>query len=130
MKTVSKLILSLGLIAAPLAALAAEPEKAYLESYRGRADTPVPVKAVMPRVDSEYTGTTVQVSFVVGATGVPQDITVLGKVPAPLASELTHALVQWKFLPLVRDGKPVTTKVILPFKMVDGLESASKLAAN
>ncbi|MBI2517865.1 MAG: energy transducer TonB [Opitutae bacterium] len=130
MKTVSKLILSLGLIAAPLAALAAESEKAYLESYRGRPDTPVPVKAVMPRVDREYAGTTVKLTFVVDAKGVPQDISVPGEVPASLANELTDALAQWKFIPLLRDGKPVASKVVLPFKVVDSFESASKLAAN
>lgn len=130
MKTVSKLILSLGLIAAPLAALAVEPEKAYLESYRGRPDTPVPVKAVMPRVDREYAGATVKLAFVVGVSGVPQDITVLGDAPAALASELADALARWKFIPLVRDGKPVATKVVLPFQVADTLESASKLAAN
>lgn len=130
MKTVSKLILSLGLIAAPLAALAAGSEKAYLESYRGRPDTPVPVKAVMPRVDREYAGATVKVEFTVNTAGVPQDVTVLGNVPAPLASELTDAVAQWKFIPMLRDGKPVSAKVILPLQVVDTLESAGKFAAN
>ena len=44
MNTKSKLTLSLGLLALPLALVAKSPEKAYVESYRGRTDIPAPRK--------------------------------------------------------------------------------------
>ena len=47
MNTKSKLALSLGLLVAPLALVAADStEKAYVESYRNRADGPVPTTSL------------------------------------------------------------------------------------
>ena len=130
MKTVSKLILFTSLLAAPLALLAKSPEEAYVDSYHNRTDVPVPVRVVTPRVDSNYAGTVVKLEFTVDGTGLPRDITVLDSVSGELAKSLTAAVAGWKFPPLVRDGKVVTTKVVLPMRIVDGLDRASRLALN
>ncbi len=114
MKTVSKMILLAGLLAAPLALKAWTSEEAYIASYTGRTNTPVPVKVISPRVDSEYAGTTVKLTFVVDAEGTPKDVTVIDAVPANLARTLTAAINSWKFQPMTRDGKAVPAKVVLP----------------
>lgn len=130
MKTVSKLILITGLLAAPLALSAKSLETAYVESFRGRTDMPVPTKVVSPTfVSSDYTGTSVTLAFTVDETGTPRDITVPEATPADLAKSLTAALAKWKFEPLVKDGKAIKSKVVLPMLIVDELNSATKLAA-
>ena len=130
MKTVSKLILISSLLVAPLALLAKSSEEAYLESYKGRTDMPVPVKVVTPHVASDYIGTVVKLEFTVDGAGAPKGITVLDSVPTDLARSLTTAVESWRFQPLVRDGKTVPTKVVLPMRIVDGLGYASKFALN
>jgi hypothetical protein len=130
MKTVSKLILLISLLAAPLALLAKTPEEAYLESYKDRTDTPVPVKVVTPEVSSGYVGTAVKLEFTIDGAGLPKDIIVLDAVPADLAKSLTTAVAGWKFQPLVRDGKAISTKVVLPVRIVDGLGYTSRFAVN
>jgi TonB family protein len=130
MKTVSKLILITGLLAAPLALSAKSLETAYVESFRGRTDMPVPIKVVSPTgVGSEYTGTSVSLAFIVDETGTPTNITVPEATPAELARTLTAAVAKWKFEPLVKDGKAAKSKVVLPMLIVDDLTAATKLAA-
>lgn len=128
MKTVSKLILITGLLAAPFVASAKSPEEVYLESYTGRTGTPVPVKVETPSVDAEFAGTSVKLAFVVDAAGQPKDVTVLDAVSPDLAKELTAAVSKWKFTPLVRDGKAVASKVILPVSIVDSFDAATRFA--
>jgi len=126
----TKLILSLGLLAAPLALSAKSPEEAYLESYNGRTDLPVPVKVVTPSVDAEHVGKTVNLEFVIDAAGLPQKITVRENVSRDLANELTSTVAKWKFVPLKREGKAVSARVVLPMQIVDDLHTAAKLAVN
>ena len=130
MKTVSKLILLAGLLVAPLALKAWTFEEAYVASYHGRSDTPVPVKVIAPHVSAEFAGTTVKLAFVVDAAGVPQNITVPDTVPEDLAKTLAAAISGWKFQPLIRYGKTVPTKVVLPVNIVSDLDELPKLAAN
>lgn len=129
MKTVSKLILITGLLAAPLALSAKSLETAYVESFRGRTDMPVPTKVVTPEVGSEYTGSSVSLAFIVDETGTPRNITVPEATPAELARTLTAAVAKWKFDPLVKDGKAVKSKVVLPMLIVDEMTKATKLAS-
>ncbi len=133
MKTVSKLILITGLLAAPFALRAETTEKAYVDSYRGRtpAETPVPVKVVAPRVESDYAGLSVKLAFTIDETGAPKDITVLDtkSVPADLGATLADAVAKWKFTPLVRDGKAVASKVVLPVNITDDFNSVNRFAA-
>ena len=131
MKIKSKLTLSLGLLAAPLALMAMSPEKAYVESYRGRSDTPVPTSVIMPEVSAKFAGTKVVLEFVVDTTGKPTSIT--SSTPgadAELIASVSEAVSQWKFNPAYVNGKPVARKVALPVNIVHNLDSASRFAAN
>ena len=131
MKTKSKLVLSLGLFAAPLALLAWSPEKAYVESYRNRSDAPAPTSVVMPEVSSKFAGTKVVLEFVVDPTGKPTSITsVTPGADAGLVATVTDAVSQWKFSPALVDGKPVARKVALPVNIVAYNDNASRFAAN
>ena len=130
MKIKSKLTLSLGLLAAPLALMAMSPEKAYVESYRGRSDTPVPTSVIMPEVSAKFAGTKVVLEFVVDTTGKPTSITsVTPGADSELVSSVAEAVSQWKFAPAVVDGKPVARKVALPVTIAL-VENGSRFALN
>ena len=129
MNTKSKIALSLGLLLAPLALLAKSPEKAYVESYHGRTDIPVPVSVVSPEVESRFAGQQVVLEFVVDTTGKP---TLLASGTPGADHELVAAVLaaveQWQFAPALADGKPVARKVALPVKIVDPFGTASHFA--
>jgi TonB family protein len=132
MNTKSKLILSLGLLAAPLALLAWSPEKAYVESYRAvHTDGPVPVSVITPEVSARFVGKQVVLEFVVDTTGKPTSIT--SSTPgadAELIASVSDAVAQWKFTPAYVNGKAVARKVALPVNIVSSLDDASRFAAN
>jgi TonB family protein len=132
MNTKSKLILSLGLLAAPLALLAWSPEKAYVESYRNHAAaTPVPTSVIMPEVSQKFVGTKVVLEFVVDATGKPTSFTsTTPGADAELVASVTEAVSQWRFAPALVDGKPVARKVALPVNIVGDPSKSSRFAAN
>jgi TonB family protein len=120
MNTKSKLALSLGLLAAPLALLAKTPEKAYVESYHGRTDIPAPISVVTPEVDPRFAGQQVTLEFVVDTTGKPTSITsVTPGLDAELVAQVTSAVEQWKFSPAKVNGTPVAKKVLLPVNIVE-----------
>jgi TonB family protein len=120
MNTKSKLALSLGLLLAPLALTAADAtEKAYVESYRSRADGPIPTSVIKPEVSSRFAGRQVVLEFVVDATGQPTDIrSATPGAHAELVASVADAVARWKFSPALVDGKPVARKVALPVKIV------------
>ena len=131
MNTKSKLTLSLGLLAAPLALMAWTPEKAYIESYRVRGETLAPTSVVTPEVSSRFAGKQVVLEFVVDPTGKPTSITsVTPGASAELVATVTDAVSQWKFSPAVVDGKPVARKVALPVNIVAYNDNVSRFAAN
>ncbi|AOS44134.1 Gram-negative bacterial tonB protein [Lacunisphaera limnophila] len=132
MNTKSKLALSLSLLVAPLALVAAEStEKAYVESYRNRADGPVPTTVIKPEVSSRFAGKKVVLEFVVDATGKPTDIkSVTPGANAELVSTVSEAVSQWKFSPAIVDGKPVARKVALPVNIVANYDTATRFALN
>ena len=126
MNTKSKLALSLGLLVLPLALLAKTPEKAYVESYRGRTDIPVPISVVTPEVEPRFAGQQVTLEFVVDATGKPMLISSASpKADAELVAALSAAVVQWKFSPALVDGLPVAKKVVLPVNIVASFDNAA-----
>jgi protein TonB len=130
MNTKSKLALSLGLLALPLALLAKSPEKTYVESYLGRSGIPVPVSVVSPEVAPRFAGTQVTLEFVVDATGKPMLISsATPGADAELVSAVTTAVAQWKFSPALVDGLPVARKVVLPVTIVDSFDRATRFAA-
>jgi len=114
--------LSLGLLAAPLALSAKSSEQAYVESYRGRTDIPVPVSVVMPEVGSHHAGLTVEVEFVIGASGKPENLVLRQSVDGELAETLTKAIAQWEFKPARIDGNVVARKLVLPLRIVSWSE--------
>lgn len=116
MKNVIKLILSSSLFAtAAFASLSNE--EAYVESYAGRTDMPVPVAVVRPVIEAGYEGETVKLSFVIEADGSPRDILAPVGADSSLVKELAAAVSQWKFKPLTRDGVVVRTRVVLPIRI-------------
>ncbi len=129
MNTKSKIVLSLGLLLAPLALVAKSPESSYVESYHGRSDIPVPVSVVSPEVDSKYAGQEVVLEFVVDPTGKPMLITSTSPAAdAELVDAVKLAVSQWHFAPALVDGLPVARKVALPVKIVDPLDKATRYA--
>lgn len=127
MKAVSKLAALFSLVAlASVAASAKTDEQAYLESCRKVPGIPVPVSVVKPTIGPEYTGTLVQLEFVVGATGLPESFSVKSAADDTVARAVVQAVKQWRFQPALKDGVPVATKVALPVKIVeDALAGAS-----
>jgi TonB family protein len=130
MKEVSKLAVLISLVAfASVSASAKTDEQAYLESCRKAPGVPVPVSVVAPTVGPEYTGATVQLEFIVDASGKPASFSVKSASDDTLATAVVQAVKQWRFTPAVKDGSPVATRVILPVKIVDTAEG-SPLAMN
>jgi TonB family protein len=131
MNTKSKTALSLGLLLTPFALLANTSESAYVESYHGRTDIPVPTSVVSPDVGSRYIGQKVVLEFTVDPTGKPTLITSASPAAArELVASVTAAVEQWHFAPALEAGKPVARKVVLPVQIVDDLDSRSRFAAN
>ncbi len=131
MNTKSKIALSLGLLLAPLALMAKSPETAYVESYHGRTDIPVPISVVSPEVSSRFVGQQVVLEFVVDTAGKPTLLA--SETPAAdteLVAAVLSAVEQWQFAPALADGKPVARKVVLPVKIVDELGRSSRFALN
>jgi TonB family protein len=131
MKAVSKLLVlvSLGTLGAA-AALATTAEQSYLETCRKDPGVPVPLIVVSPIVEPEYNGTTVQLAFVVDATGKPADFSVQSSPDSTVAMAVMDAVKQWRFKPAERDGAPVATKVVLPVKIVEPTPEETRYAAN
>jgi TonB family protein len=131
MNTKSKIVISLGLLLAPFALMAKSPETAYVESYHGRTDIPVPVSVIMPEVSSRFVGQQVVLEFVVDTAGKPTLIA--SDSPAAnseLVASVLSAVEQWQFAPALADGKPVARKVVLPVKIVDAFDSSNRYAIN
>jgi TonB family protein len=131
MNTKSKIVLSLGLLLAPLALSAKSPESAYIESYHGRSDIPVPTSVVSPEVESRFAGQQVMLEFVVDTTGKPTLIA-SGSPAADreLVESVLAAVEQWRFAPALVNGLPVARKVVLPVKIVDSFGNATRFAVN
>jgi TonB family protein len=92
--------------------------QAYIESYRGRSDIPVPVKVVAPDADPSLVGARVQVEFVVNAAGQPRDVHILSATDSEFGRSVGEAIKQWRFAPAKANGKPVPMTVDLPVVVV------------
>ncbi len=120
MKAVNKLAVLFSLVAlSSLSAWAKTEEQAYLESCRKDPGVPVPVAVVSPSVGVEYAGTTVQVEFLVDATGKPADLKLKSETDYALSAAVTSAVRQWRFTPAINNGVAVATRVSLPIRIVD-----------
>jgi len=131
MKAVKKLVVLLSLGVLPVvAASAATPEQAYVDTCRKDPGMPVPVSVVSPTVvGSEFHGASVQLEFVVDVQGRPTGFKVVSSPDTALADLVMGAVKQWRFLPAVVDGKPVATKVALPVKIVDPARTGTRYVA-
>lgn len=118
MKHVIKLILFTSFLATA-AHCAQSAEEAYVESYTGRADMPVPISVVRPVIAPGYEGEVVKLSFFVDEKGLPREISAPADTARALADQLTRAVAQWRFKPLTRDGAAVRTRVVLPIVIGD-----------
>ncbi len=120
MKAVNKLAVLFSLVAlSSVAAWAKTEEQTYLDTCRKGPDVPVPLAVVRPSVGPEYAGTTVQLEFVVDATGKPAGFTVKSETDSLLAAAVTDAVKQWRFAPAMNNGMAVATKVSLPIRIID-----------
>jgi TonB family protein len=119
MKTSNKLAILLSLAALVSFASAKTPESAYIETCLKGPGVPVPITVVSPSVGPGYAGSTVQLEFVVDATGLPIDLKVMSSPDYTVGEAVVAAVKQWRFTPAVRDGSPVATKVVLPVKIID-----------
>jgi TonB family protein len=117
MKNVNKsalLVSLLALGAATPGAFGLTTSQAYIESYHGRTDIPVPVKVVAPSADSSLVGTKVEVEFLVDARGLPQNVQVISSTDRAFGASVREAVAKWKFEPAMHNGAPVPMKVQLP----------------
>lgn len=116
MNAVKKLAIVLSLGALSGIASAATTEEAYVASYAGVSDVPVPVKIVAPEITA-LRGAEVILKFVVDKTGVPQGIEVASSNDGALAKAAVEAVKQWRFSPLLKNGEAIDAKVRLPFRV-------------
>src|SRR5258708_17510287 len=112
-------VAALSLLSLPAAVIAKSPSETYVESYKGRTDVPVPVQVVTPSVDSRYAGSVVEIEFTVDKDGKPHDLASKSLVDFELEQEVKQAVEKWQFSPAMRNGQPVSMKVILPVRIVD-----------
>jgi len=131
MKNVNKLalLLSLGSLL-PVVASAKTLEQSYLENCRKGPGIPTPISVVSPEVGSNEIGQSVEVEFVVDTTGHTSGISVKSASDRTLANAVVDAVKQWRFAPAERNGQPVTTKVVLPVRVVDSAKANGSLAMN
>jgi TonB family protein len=115
MNAVKKLAIVLSLGALSGIASATSTEQAYVASYAGVSDLPVPVKVVAPDITSPR-GAEVILKFVVDKTGVPRDIEVASSNDSDLAKAAIVAVIQWRFTPMVKAGEVVEATVKLSFR--------------
>jgi TonB family protein len=122
MKHISKsaVMFSVSLLLSSLALSAKTVEQTYIETYQGRTDTPVPISVVTPDAPVRASDGTVvvELAFVIDEKGNPQQITVRSSDDLSVSEPVKEAVAQWKFAPIMRNGVAVSSKVILPVRLV------------
>jgi TonB family protein len=84
-----------------------------------QADKPTVAKVVEPTgVPQQMEGATIQVAFTVDQNGAPQHIRLLTSYNPALERSLLPALAQWRFTPVQKNGAPVSTRVVMPLKLI------------
>ncbi len=116
MKKVIILVISLFLATV---ALATAENQAYIENAVRGEGVPTPVKVISPEVPGVFANSKVVFEFVVNESGNVENIKADTQSDPELVRVLSEAIVQWKFVPAIRDGKPLAVKVSLPVLVVD-----------
>lgn len=130
MKAVREIIVILSAGLLPLAVARATPmEDAYLESCHKDPTVPVPIAVVSPSVGPEYEGSSVQLEFLVDATGKPAEFSIKSAPDEIVATAVVRAVKLWRFQPAEIDGKPVARRVALPVRIVDAEGQIDRVAA-
>ncbi len=104
-------------VAAPLA-FGLTTNQAYIATYAGRKDIPVPIKVIAPSATASQAGARVQIEFLVDTAGRPKDVTVQSATDPDFAEMARVAVEQWRFAPARANGTPVPMKVLLPIVVV------------
>ena len=131
MKAVKKLVsmLSLGALFAT-AVMAGSMESSYLSTAKVGPGVPVPVSVVAPDAYGVGAGAKTYLTFTVDEQGMPQDIAVKSTNSDTLAANALKAVAQWRFTPVMVDGKAVATKVTLPIVARNAELGGSRFAMN
>lgn len=80
---------------------------------------PVPVHVVSPvNLPWDFERATINLAFTIDEKGVPHDVRTVNRLPADVASQLIAAVSQWRFRPMIENGKPATTRVVMPLTLV------------
>jgi TonB family protein len=78
-----------------------------------------PTSVVAPlNLPREYLGETIQVSFTIDASGCPSNIRIESHFDRKLARSVIPALAQWRFAPVVKEGKAISQRVELPIEFM------------
>ena len=125
MKAVRKLVVLFSLGALVSVASATTLEQTYLDTCRKDPGIPVPISVVAPTVGSEFSGSSLDVEFVVDQSGKPENLSVKSAADSTLTAAVLDAVKQWKFKPAERDGAPVATKVVLPVRVVSPIDGST-----
>jgi TonB family protein len=81
---------------------------------------PAPVKIVHPvGISRRHEGETVRVSLTIDDTGRAHNVHLVGGRDPDLVKYLLPAVAQWQFSPAKKNGRAVTTDVVLPIELVD-----------
>lgn len=104
-------------IAVTIMAKAMTTETEYVKSFDGRNNIPVPVKVATPRVGNEHAGETINVSFYVTVTGKVEKVKLDESLDTETKNSIVDAVSKWEFKPMIINGAPVKTAVVLPMKI-------------
>ena len=116
MKT--SLLVSLCLSLLVSSAVAAAPASASSGSDQFSPPAPLSVPSIRATAGFRgYENATIQLKLVVDAQGVPQHVDTIDLLPVETKEWVVRAVKTWKFRPAMRNGVPVSARVILPLQL-------------
>ncbi|MDD3179022.1 MAG: hypothetical protein PHQ04_01580 [Opitutaceae bacterium] len=130
MKNVSKLVLSLSLLAAPLAFASASADVAASGSNRGDAAAPAPLVVTSPEAKAGAADTAVKLAFIVDKTEEADAALAAESDDIDFVSSLSSVDARWASATGLRIGKLVAVKVDLPRIVAIVIETNLRLILN
>lgn len=67
-------------------------------------------------------GMVVEVEIAVSAKGIVEDVQVLRADAPGFAASVTETVMDWKFTPALKNGKPVKSYITVPFQVAESSE--------